>query len=106
MNFTTISLRGFLIASILAPMASPAFAATVVDTSLIVPSSGKAPNFALQQFASCNDMRDKVSDFMKLYYLKHPPYYWGRGGGMMYDTKMPMVMNEMAAPAVGAPIPS
>jgi hypothetical protein len=51
-------------------------------------------------------MRDKVSDFMKLYYLKHPPYYWGRGGGMMYDTKMPMVMNEMAAPAVGAPIPS
>ncbi len=103
MNFFAFPLRGILVASLVVPMISPAFAATTIDSALLLPPKTMAPNFALQQFSSCTDMRDKVSDFMKLYYLKHPPYNWGRG--VMYDKALPeMMMNQ--APTAGVKVPS
>lgn len=103
MKPVNILLRGLLVVSLIAPMASPALAATTVDSTLLTPSTtSPAPDFAMHQFSSCSDMRDKVSDFMELYYLKHPPYNWR--GGVMYDKGMMMPsMTTTQSPMAGAP---
>ncbi len=49
--------------------------ATVVDSSLVGSMPVSAPNFTLQTFASCGDMRTKVGDFMEDYYTANPPYF-------------------------------
>lgn len=110
MKSLTITFRGILLASMMAPIFTPAFAATAIDTTLITkPTVAATPNFAMQQFASCSDMRDKVADFMELYYTAHPPYnYWG-GGGIRkpMDGDMPVMSQSntpMAPSAVGESI--
>lgn len=78
-TFRTI-LRVALVTSLIAPLAAPALSAPTIDTTLLSPTTTTpAPDFAMHTFASCNDMRDKIADFMELYYLKNPPYNW-RGG--------------------------
>jgi hypothetical protein len=44
--------------------------ALTVDDALISKSTVSAPNYGLQTFKSCSDMRTKVADFMELYYEK------------------------------------
>jgi hypothetical protein len=48
-----------------------ASALTIDDT--LVRSEIAAPNYGLQTFKSCQDMRTKVADFMELYYQKRQP---------------------------------
>lgn len=80
MNTLRTILRVSLVSSLMVSLVSPAFTAVTVDTTLLSPpTTSPAPDFALHTFASCNDMRDKIADFMELYYLKNPPYNW-RGG--------------------------
>jgi inhibitor of cysteine peptidase len=94
--------RGFvwwLTLTLAAQMVSSSVSALTVDDALITKSTVTAPNYGLQTFKSCSDMRTKVADFMELYYEKqwqnrmYPMY---RGGEMM-----PLV----GAPAVSAPAP-
>lgn len=103
MRTLSLTLRGLLVASLLVPMASPAFAETTVDTTLLTKTDTiTAPDFALQQFSSCANMRDKIADFMELYYSKHP--YYGHGG-IMYDKKMTegVIAPPTASPIAGMP---
>ncbi len=95
MNTFRAILRVALVTSLMAPLASSALAAPTIDTTLLSPTTTTpAPDFAMHTFASCDDMKEKIADFMELYYLKYPPYSWG-GGMPYYDG---VVMPTLKAP--------
>jgi inhibitor of cysteine peptidase len=79
--------------------------ALTVDDSLISKPTVNAPNYALQTFKSCSDMRTKVADFMELYYDAqgqnriYPRYYKGEGEPVLDSIRW----GSITAPTASAP---
>ena len=87
---------GLLIGGVIIQSISSTVSALTVDDSLLVKTSSvTAPDFTLQTFKSCEDMRTKVADFMESYYEKQ--------GRNQYF--VPMIKGDMAMP-VSAPTSS
>ncbi len=79
-NSVSLVLGIFLVSSLISPLVS----ATTVNSDLLTRAQTPVPNFNLQTFKSCADMRTKIADFMDQYYDKYPPYNYG---GVIYDKR-------------------
>ena len=83
---------GILVSSVLIQSLSATVSALTIDDTLITKTSNTtAPDFALQTFKSCGDMRTKVADFMETYYEKQ--------GRNQYFSPM-FIKGDMATPAL------